>query len=277
MQFLLLSFLNSPLEIFELTWEDWGNWVRVYPFLNFYGPSFNYVTQTYFFLVIGVFFAVPFITTPGIVPGLDSIFLADEEDDEVSDINEWAQETHERLIFSLVLNGSGVFSFFHPLFIFLIFDFIFLSNFFGLIPMDQAATSHFIVTWFLGTVGFLLINLIGIYRYRFLFFSLFLPNNTPLLIAPFLILIELISYIARDFSLSIRLFANIMSGHTLLKICLTFVWIFVVSYFSIIAVIPFGIIFFITILEFAMSFLQAYVFCLLLCFYVKDILNIFNH
>jgi F-type H+-transporting ATPase subunit a len=273
----MLFSLNSPLEIFEIGWENSGNWLNIYTNLFYFTFKSNmFLEQTYLLLVFGFFFVVAFLTIPDLL-GLTDNFLNGEEEEEIADVREWIIESHERLVFSMILNGSGIFSFFHPFFIFIIFDFIFLSNFFGLIPMDQAATSHFVVTWFLATVGFLAINLVGIYKYRFLFFSLFLPNNTPLAIAPLLIMIELISYIARDFSLSIRLFANIMSGHTLLKICLSFVWVFLVSYISIIAVIPLGIIFFITILEFAMSFLQAYVFCLLLCFYIKDILNVFNH
>ena len=121
---------------------------------------------------------------------------------------------------------------------------------------------------------FITINIFGIYRTGFLnFFAIFLPKGTPLNITFLLILIELISYIARVFSLSIRLFANMMAGHTLLKILIGFSFslmfnnIFLVP----IAFIPWIIVTIIFVLEMLIAFLQAYVFVVLFCIYINDV------
>ena len=107
-------------------------------------------------------------------------------------------------------------------YIFLLFFFLLFSNLIGMVPYTFTVTSHLILTFALSFVSFVGINIIGILKHGTNFLSLFLPSGAPLVIAPFLIIIEFISYIARVFSLAIRLFANIMSGHTLLKILSSF-------------------------------------------------------
>lgn len=87
-----------------------------------------------------------------------------------------------------------------------------------MVPFTYTNTSHFLFTFTIAISSFCFLNYIGIRKNGLLFLNLFLPNGTPFPIIPFLILIEIISYIARVFSLPIRLFANLMSGHTLLKI-----------------------------------------------------------
>jgi len=99
-----------------------------------------------------------------------------------------------------------------------LFQAIFLLNLSGLIPFAFTVTSSFITTFLLAAMYFIFINISGLLNLKYQMFSLFLPSGTPVFIAPFLVIIELISYIARVFSLSIRLFANMMSGHALLKI-----------------------------------------------------------
>jgi ATP synthase subunit 6 len=108
--------------------------------------------------------------------------------------------------------------------LFYLFLFIFISNLVGLIPYSYTVTSSFIITFFLAATHFIGINLIAIVSKKWEFGSLFLPSGVPVLIAPLLVPIEFISYIARIFSLSIRLFANMMSGHALLKILIGFSW-----------------------------------------------------
>jgi len=104
-----------------------------------------------------------------------------------------------------------------------IFLFIFLSNILGMIPYSITVTSHLILTLYFSLGFFLSNNLIGLCYHKEKYFVLFLPEGVPTPIVPFLILIEYVSYISRIFSLAIRLFANMMSGHILLKILIGFI------------------------------------------------------
>lgn len=106
--------------------------------------------------------------------------------------------------------------------IFFIFFYILISNLVGLIPYSMTITSFLVLTLFLSLTCFIGLNIIGLKIHKFKFFSLFVPDGTPFVLIPFLIVIEFISYIARVASLSIRLFANMMAGHTLLKILSSF-------------------------------------------------------
>merc|ERR1712127_350314 len=103
------------------------------------------------------------------------------------------------------------------------FLFIFISNLLGMIPYSMTITSHLILTLYFSLAFFIGNNLIGICFHREKYFVLFLPEGVPTPIIPFLILIEYVSYISRIFSLAIRLFANMMSGHILLKILISFI------------------------------------------------------
>jgi ATP synthase subunit 6 len=102
------------------------------------------------------------------------------------------------------------------------FSFILACNLIGMIPFSFTATSHIIVTLSLALLVFIGINVIGVKTHGLHLLSLFLPAGAPLAMAPLLVFIEFVSYIFRVLSLSIRLFANLMSGHTLLKILATF-------------------------------------------------------
>ena len=161
-------------------------------------------------------------------------------------------------------------------FIFTLFLVILLSNFIGMVPYSFTITSHLIFTLFLSFLTFFGINFIGLQRHGLHFFSLFLPAGAPFILAPFLIFIELLSYIARVFSLAIRLFANLMSGHTLLKILSEFGWTMFISggLGFLTFLFPFVIVLLITGLELAIAGLQAYVFTILTCIYFNDALNL---
>lgn len=102
--------------------------------------------------------------------------------------------------------------------LFSIFSFIFFCNILGMIPYSFTVTSHIVVTLGLATMAFVAINIIGIRTHGFHMLSLFLPSGAPLALAPLLVMIELVSYSFRVVSLALRLFANMMSGHCLLKI-----------------------------------------------------------
>lgn len=158
--------------------------------------------------------------------------------------------------------------------LFFLFGFILLANLVGLIPYSFTITSSFVVTFFLALSHFVGINIIGLLKHKWKITNLFLPSGAPLAIAPFLILIELVSYIARVFSLSIRLFANMMSGHALLKILIGFSWSLLAagSIYMFLAVFPWIIVTVIMFLEALIAFLQAYVFTILVTIYINDVL-----
>lgn len=160
--------------------------------------------------------------------------------------------------------------------LFSIFFFILLMNLLGLIPFGFTVTSHIIITLGLAATIFLGINYIGLKIRGLHILSLFLPGGAPLIMAPLLVFIEVVSYSFRVVSLSLRLFANMMSGHCLLKILAGFSWAMfssgtILSFFHI---MPLVVIFLITGLEIGIAFLQAYVFTLLLCVYLNDAISL---
>jgi ATP synthase subunit 6 len=177
---------------------------------------------------------------------------------------------------NIVISNIGFnYLYFFP-FIFFLFAFIFLCNLFGMVPFTFTLTSHIIITFMLSLTCFFGLTFLGCKKHGLHFFSLFLPEGVPLFISPFLIIIELISYFARVFSLGIRLFANMMAGHTLMKILAGFGWSMwsVGGLWIIFGFIPVIIIFLVTGLEIAISFLQAYVFIILVCIYINDCIHL---
>ena len=170
--------------------------------------------------------------------------------------------------------GSHPSSFrYYPLLLTL-FLFILISNFLGMVPYSFTPTSHLVVTVGLSFPIMLGVTIIGLKNYKSEFFALFLPAGTPTWLIPLLTSIELISYIARAFSLGIRLFANILSGHALLHILAGFTYKWIISDGGLI-IIKFAPIIFIAVLlslEIAISFLQAYVFTVLTASYLKDVI-----
>jgi ATP synthase subunit 6 len=161
-------------------------------------------------------------------------------------------------------------------FIFFLFSFLVISNLIGMIPYSFTITSHIFVTFSLALTLFIGINVIAIKTHKLHFLGFFLPSGVHIILAPLLVPIELISYIARVFSLAIRLFANMMSGHTLLKIIAGFAWTMIsfggVWYF--LQLFPLLIIIAVTVLELGIAILQAYVFTILVCLYLNDALHL---
>lgn len=153
---------------------------------------------------------------------------------------------------------------------------ILVLNLIGLLPFAFTVTSSFAVTLFLATTHFTGVNLIGITGQRWQFRNLFLPSGVPLAITPFLILIEVVSYLARVLSLSIRLFANRRSGHALLKILIGFALARGTSAsfaFNLLAVVPWTIVTAVRFLELLIAFLQSHVFTILVTIYLNDVLS----
>lgn len=190
----------------------------------------------------------------------------------------WQLIVEELFLFTkdLVNKNIGINSLIFFPFIFFLFLFLILSNLFGMIPYSFTITSHIFITFSLALMLFLGINLIAIKTHKLHIFGFFLPSGVHISLAPLLVPIEIISYIARVFSLSIRLFANMMSGHTLLKIIAGFAWTMLsfggIWYF--LHLFPLLIILAVTILELGIAFLQAYVFTILICLYLKDAINL---
>ncbi|WP_316979300.1 F0F1 ATP synthase subunit A [Shumkonia mesophila] len=155
-------------------------------------------------------------------------------------------------------------------FIFSLFMFILFGNLVGLVPYSFTFTSHIIVTFAMAIFVFLGVTVIGIVRHRLKFFSYFLPKGVPLVMAPLLIPIEIMSYLSRPVSLSIRLFANMMAGHTMMKVFAGFV----VPLGLLGGWAPLSIDVALTAFEFLVAFLQAYVFTILTCIYLHDAIHL---
>lgn len=156
--------------------------------------------------------------------------------------------------------------------ILLIFNFILFSNVIGLIPYTFTTTSHLFVTFFLSFSIFIGINLITIESYGFQFFSLFLPANTSFFLALVLVPIEFVSYIAKPISLGVRLFINLMAGHTLLKVIAGFSWsmLLLENYIAIGSLLPMLTLVILFSLELGVALIQTYVFIILICIYIQD-------
>jgi F-type H+-transporting ATPase subunit a len=163
--------------------------------------------------------------------------------------------------------GHGAEPFFP--FVFTLFTFILFANLLGLIPYSFTVTSHIIVTFALAIVVFIGVTIIGIVKHGFHFLRLFVPEGVPVALLLLLVPIEVLSYCIRPFTLSIRLFANMLAGHTMLAIFGGFaasIWL--------VAIVPLGINIALVGLELLVAVLQAYVFAILTCLYLRDALHL---
>ena len=154
-------------------------------------------------------------------------------------------------------------------FIFTLFTFILFANLLGMIPYSYTTTSQIIVTFALAAVVFILVTTIGIIRHGFHFLSLFVPHGVPKFLLLLLVPIELLSYFIRPFTLSIRLFANMLAGHTMLAIFGGFA-----ASIGLFAFFPTGINVLLVGLEFLVAVLQAYVFAILTCLYLSEAIHL---
>ena len=153
--------------------------------------------------------------------------------------------------------------------IFSIFTFVLFGNLIGMIPYSFTFTSHIAVTLTMAVFIFILVTVIAVMKHGIKFFSFFLPEGVPIILAPLMVIIEVISYFTRPFSLSVRLFANMMAGHTLLKV----IGGFVVP-LGIFGVVPIAGLVAVMGLEFLIAFLQAYIFTILTCIYINDAIHL---
>lgn len=195
--------------------------------------------------------------------------------------NAW--QSFVEIVYDFVLNlvneqisgSTSVKQRFFPI-VFTTFSFLLFCNLIGMIPYSFTVTSHFVITLGLAFALFIGVTIVGFQFHGLHFFSLLLPQGVPLILAPFLVLLELISYCFRAVSLGIRLFANMMAGHSLVKILSGFAWTMLsiggIMYIAQLA--PLFIVFALIGLELGVAVLQAYVFTILICIYLNDAINL---
>lgn len=193
--------------------------------------------------------------------------------------NRWSigQESLYATVHSIVINqindrnGQIYFPFIYALFIFIL-----INNLVGMVPYSFATTSHFILTFGLSFTVVLGATILGFQKHGLKFFSLFVPSGCPLGLLPLLVLIEFISYLARNVSLGLRLAANILSGHMLLNILSGFTYNIMTSglIFFFLGLLPLSFIIAFSGLELGIAFIQSQVFVVLSCSYIKDALEL---
>jgi F-type H+-transporting ATPase subunit a len=193
--------------------------------------------------------------------------------------NNWSisQESIYATVHGIVVNqiNPNKGQMFFPL-MYVLFIFILINNLIGLVPYSFASTSHFILTFSISFTIVLGATILGFQRHGLKFFSLFVPSGCPLGLLPLLVLIEFISYLSRNVSLGLRLAANILSGHMLLSILSGFTYNIMTSgiIFFVLGLIPLAFIIAFSGLELAIAFIQAQVFVVLSCSYIKDGLDL---
>jgi F-type H+-transporting ATPase subunit a len=163
---------------------------------------------------------------------------------------------------------------FFPL-VFTLFSFILVLNMFGMIPGMFTVTSHIVITAVLALLVFFTVLGVGLYKHGLKFFKLFVPSGIPIVIMPLIVLIEVMSFLSRPISHSVRLFANMLAGHITLKVFAGFVVMLgglgAVGWAG--ALLPLALTTALIALEFLVAFLQAYVFAILTCIYLNDALH----
>jgi F-type H+-transporting ATPase subunit a len=154
-------------------------------------------------------------------------------------------------------------------FVFTVFMFILVLNLFGMMPYSFTVTSHVIITFAIAATIFILVILTGFIKHGLHFLSLFLPKGTPLWLAPILFLIELLSFLSRPISLSIRLAGNMLAGHVLVKVLASFVIMMGIG-----GLFPMAFMMIMIGFEIFVAILQAYIFTILTCVYLNDAINL---
>lgn len=245
----MLIWINSPLEQFEIN--------------NLISNNFTFLKFTtfslYCLLVLSIFyiFNIYVLKSTKLISNNYIIFV----------------ESLYSTILNMVKNQIGnKGSYYFPL-IYSLFIFILFSNLISMIPYNFAINAQLIFTISLSITIWISLTILGLIKHKLVYFNLFVPSGTSLPLVPFLVLIEIISNLARSISLGLRLGANILSGHLLLTILCGLIFDFIISSSFIIAlfsIIPLIIILGIISLEFAIAAIQAYVFCVLTCSYIKD-------
>lgn len=180
------------------------------------------------------------------------------------------------VIYSLIYDNVGQKGQPYFPFLFVVFIFVLESNLIGLIPYSFTTTSHIIVTFSLALIVFVGVINVGVELHKYHFLNLFLPGGTALALAFLLVPLEIISFLSKPISLSVRLFANMMAGHTLLKVIAGFAWSMMKggTLLFIAHALPLLVLFLLVGLELGVAIIQAYVFTVLSCIYLNDSINL---
>ena len=252
-----MSIYPSPLEQFEVL-SLVGLNAPLFGYLNFTLTNLALYTILVLFLVIGLHYLAN--NNLKLIPNNWSIAL----------------ESSYASINSMVRDQIGSLNEVYLPFIYSLFFFILIANLTGNVPYSYTITTSIIVTLSLSFTILIAVTILGLKIHNLKFFSYFIPSGTPLALVPLLVLIELLSYSARAFSLGIRLFANLCAGHTLLKILSTFLYQMFSSSLivAVLTLIPFTLFIALIGLELAVSFIQSYVFVILTCSYIRDAIEL---
>jgi F-type H+-transporting ATPase subunit a len=245
---------ESPLKQFE---------VQPIVEINVFGLDLSF-TNSALWMTITTVFIIAFFTIP---------FLKTKKTNSVEDLYpsrlQVASELGFNFISSLINDTVGKEGKKYFPLVFALFMFILFGNLFGMIPYSFTFTSHIIVTLALAMGVFIFVTVLGFVKHGIKFFGFFVIPGLPIYMLPLLIPIEVISYLSRPISLSVRLFANMLAGHTLLKVFAGFV-----SALGFFGILPLVFIIALTGLEILIAFLQAYVFAILTCLYINDALHL---
>ena len=214
------------------------------------------------FLTLAVLQTFVFLTRNSIN---NSVFLAPSAS---QNLFEKLYKLTAHLLFDIMTTGNDKY---FPV-VAMLFFLIMANNLIGVIPYTFTITSHIILTFFLSFSIFISINIIGFQKHGVKFFSLFLPPNTSIFLAFLIIPLEFVSYIAKPISLGVRLFINIMAGHSLLKVIVGFSWkmLLLEKFRSVIFIFPLLVLILLMGLEFGVALIQAYVFITLTLIYLND-------
>jgi F-type H+-transporting ATPase subunit a len=254
--------INSPLEQFEL--------ISLLPitFLNFDFSITNLLIINLIALMFFVF-VIHFVclnindsnnNSFFVIPNSWQIFV------------ETLYDVVSQLLFDNInLEGEKYFPYISMIFLYILF-----SNLVGLIPYSFTATSHIVITFTLSFSIFIGVNIIGFQKHKLNMLSLIIPANSTLLLALVLVPIEFVSYIAKPISLGVRLFINLMAGHTLLKVIVGFAWsmLLLEDLIAIVHLVPLFLLVILMGLELGVALIQAYVFTILICIYLNDSVNL---
>jgi|TARA_A200000113_G_scaffold79227_1_gene70261 F-type H+-transporting ATPase subunit a len=245
---------ESPLKQFE---------IQPLVELNLFGQNISF-TNSSLWMTITTIFILAFFTIP---------FLKSKKTNSVEDLYpsrlQVAAEMGFNFINNLITDTAGKEGRKYFPLVFSLFMFILFGNLFGMIPYSFTFTSHIIVTFGLALGVFIFVTVLGFIKHGLKFFSFFVIPGLPIYMLPLLIPIEVISYLSRPISLAVRLFANMLAGHTLLKVFAGFV-----SALGFFGILPLVFIVALTGLEILIAFLQAYVFAILTCLYINDALHL---
>jgi ATP synthase subunit 6 len=247
-------FISSPLDQFKIH--------HILPF-NLGWMDFSFTNSSLaMILACGIFFFIASfsIINPTIIPNRWQSFI------------EFIYEGVYTIIQEQV--GSKGYKYFP--FIISLFLFIICCNLLGLIPYNFTATSHIVITFGLSVSIFIGVTLIGFATHGLHFFKIFVPSGVPMGLLPLIVVLEFFSYLIRALSLGLRLAANMFAGHTLLKIISTFAWQMLAAggVIAVVGLAPLALLFALVGLELVIAILQAYVFTVLTCSYLNDVINL---